>query len=177
MQAGSSTSQSTQPNTSRAAKNKSGPSSQFVMITPPNRENSGYCQNKNAHPCDFRYPRPNNQFGKGLSSYQAPRGRSFVDHQAPNQPSWPPPAKDGTGMQKASQGNVGVDKNSRLTEKSKAEYRAARKCFNCGEIGHLSRNFPRRNLLPGGSKKPPGVPSYSMEMTLVEDVSVMTSND
>ena len=52
-----------------------------------------------------------------------------------------------------------------------AEYQAAGKCFNCGEIGHLSQNYPRRNLLPGGSKKPPGVPSYSMEMTLVEDVS------
>lgn len=52
-----------------------------------------------------------------------------------------------------------------------AEFRAAGKCFNCGELGHMSWNCPGRNSMSGGNNnKPPGVPSYSMEMSLVEDM-------
>ena len=57
-----------------------------------------------------------------------------------------------------------------LSEKEMAQLRAEGKCFLCKEPGHMSRNCPKRKLVTGsGSNKPPGVPSYSMEMSLIED--------
>ncbi|KAG8770318.1 hypothetical protein FRC12_004361 [Ceratobasidium sp. 428] len=42
--------------------------------------------------------------------------------------------------------------NTTLTDKQKDEYRAANKCFNCGEVGHLSKDCPKKNRA-----KPSGV--------------------
>ena len=57
-----------------------------------------------------------------------------------------------------------------LTEKEMAQLRAEGKCFNCKETGHLSRNCPRKNNMAGkGNNKPPGLPSYSMEMTILDE--------
>jgi hypothetical protein len=40
------------------------------------------------------------------------------------------------------------------------------------QIGHLSRNCPDKDTVPGNeNNKLPGLPSYSMEMTLLEDDS------
>lgn len=51
-----------------------------------------------------------------------------------------------------------------------AQYRAEGRCFLCGEIGHLSRNCDKKHKMPGdGSGKPPGVPSYSMEMSVIKN--------
>jgi hypothetical protein len=51
-----------------------------------------------------------------------------------------------------------------------AQLRAEGRCFLCKDVGHLSRNCPRRNTMSGnGNNKPPGVPSYSMTMSLIED--------
>ena len=45
------------------------------------------------------------------------------------------------------------------------------KCFTSEEVGHLSRNCPSRNQVAGGSSsKPPGIPSFSMTIDLIEDV-------
>ena len=52
-----------------------------------------------------------------------------------------------------------------------AELRAARKCFNCGEEGHISRNCPTKHTVKSNTRKPPGIPSYSMEMEVLEDLS------
>ena len=57
-----------------------------------------------------------------------------------------------------------------LTEKEMAQLRAEGKCFNCKETGHMSRNCPKKGTVLGnGNNKLPGVPSYSMGMTLLED--------
>ena len=56
-----------------------------------------------------------------------------------------------------------------LSEKDMAQLRAEGKCFVCKEVGHISRNCPKRNNVPGnGSNRPPGVPSYSMNMEVIE---------
>jgi Zinc knuckle len=56
-----------------------------------------------------------------------------------------------------------------LSEKDMAQLRAEGKCFSCREVGHVSRNCPHKNNMPGnGNNKPPGVPSYSMEMAVIE---------
>ena len=57
-----------------------------------------------------------------------------------------------------------------LTDKEMAQLRAEGKCFNCKETGHMSRNCPHKNIVKGGgNNKPPGVPSYSMDMTVIVD--------
>jgi len=49
----------------------------------------------------------------------------------------------------------------KLSEKEETEYRAAGKCFNCGETGYISRNCPHQHSVKGTrGSKPPGVPSY-----------------
>ena len=53
----------------------------------------------------------------------------------------------------------------------KAELLASGKCFGCGESGHLSQNCPTGNVVKFVGNKPPGVPSYSMEMDLLEEDS------
>ena len=58
-----------------------------------------------------------------------------------------------------------------LSEQEMAQLRAEGKCFKCKEVGHLSRNCPQRTMMPGnGSNKPPGIPSFSMEMDVVENI-------
>jgi hypothetical protein len=51
--------------------------------------------------------------------------------------------------------------------------RAKNRCFNCKEIGHTSRNCPKKTLVKGSGSKPPGTSTYSMEimMDLIDDYS------
>lgn len=56
-----------------------------------------------------------------------------------------------------------------LMDKEMAQLRAEGKCFNCKEPGHMSCNCPHKNVVKGsGNNKLPGVPSYSMDMTVDE---------
>ena len=58
-----------------------------------------------------------------------------------------------------------------LSEKEMAQLRADGKCFLCKEQGHMSRNCPNKHTIKGnGNNKPPGIPSYSMDMAFIEDI-------
>ena len=66
-----------------------------------------------------------------------------------------------------------------LTPEKRVELLAASKCFKCEELGHLCQDCPTDNIVKFSSSKPPGVPSYSMEMDLLEegtgDVELLSS--
>ncbi|KAG6806825.1 hypothetical protein H0H92_009929, partial [Tricholoma furcatifolium] len=58
---------------------------------------------------------------------------------------------------------------NKLTKEEEAEYRAANKCFNCGRVGHMSRNCPDRTHAKSNTPgKPPGMQSNSIRIDLQE---------
>ena len=50
-----------------------------------------------------------------------------------------------------------------LSDKEKAEYRAAGRCFNCGKEGHMSRNCPDKDTVRSQGNGPPGASSFNVE--------------
>ena len=58
-----------------------------------------------------------------------------------------------------------------LSEKERAELAAENKCFNCREVGHISRNCLSRNSIRGKSKRPPGMTNFSIELAAKEEDS------
>ncbi|KAJ3978325.1 hypothetical protein F5890DRAFT_1479458, partial [Lentinula detonsa] len=59
-------------------------------------------------------------------------------------------------------------KGNRLTPEQKNEYRAAGKCFECGEPSHKARDCPTKNQLKNEPKKsgPPGFAAHNVEWDL-----------
>ena len=59
-----------------------------------------------------------------------------------------------------------VSKESKLTEKQKADYMAKGRCFGCGEKGHIAPRCPLNQSVKssGSSSKPPGVKSFSVKV-------------
>ncbi|KAJ3987168.1 hypothetical protein F5890DRAFT_1472385 [Lentinula detonsa] len=56
-----------------------------------------------------------------------------------------------------------------LSEKEKSEYRAAGKCFECGDISHKARDCPKKTGVKGNAKRPhdpPGLSTYNLEFEL-----------
>jgi hypothetical protein len=110
---------------------------------------------------------PDNQSGKGFSRFNANRGRASNDGH-----NFPPRSLTANAYASASQSQHSNTSNFRqLTEKEMGELRAAGRCFNCEETGHISQNCPNKNLVQSTNNKPPGIPNYSVEMNLVEDIS------
>ncbi|KAF8814450.1 hypothetical protein BYT27DRAFT_7065198, partial [Phlegmacium glaucopus] len=57
-----------------------------------------------------------------------------------------------------------------LSDKEKAELRAAGKCFNCKETGHFSRNCPHRTTITSTGQKPPGVSAFNIEPASIQEI-------
>ncbi|KAJ3973043.1 hypothetical protein EV361DRAFT_867239 [Lentinula raphanica] len=59
-----------------------------------------------------------------------------------------------------------------LSDKEKNEYRAAGKCFECGEMTHKARDCPKKTGVKGDPKRPnypPGLTTHNMEFELLGD--------
>ena len=65
--------------------------------------------------------------------------------------------------------NSNVRKTRLLSDKEKAEYRAAGRCFNCGKEGHMSRNCPDNATVKSKGSGPPGSSAFNLEpVSIVE---------
>jgi hypothetical protein len=54
-----------------------------------------------------------------------------------------------------------------LSAKDRNEYRAAGRCFNCGETGHMSRNCPSATSMPSNRlNRPPGLSAHNVEVEI-----------
>ncbi|KAJ3791845.1 hypothetical protein GGU11DRAFT_823023 [Lentinula aff. detonsa] len=66
---------------------------------------------------------------------------------------------------------------NRLSDREKNEYRAAGKCFECGETTHRARDCPKKTIVRNTDKKsngPPGLSTHNIEWEIVQhtDASV-----
>ncbi|KAJ3830841.1 hypothetical protein F5878DRAFT_648172, partial [Lentinula raphanica] len=130
--------------------------------------------------------------GSGYRSKDRPGGRFGLQNGHRDQPKkpeafkpsgskWSPPRDDrgpsGPRDQRPERGNASSAKPNRdkqqkprLSENQKNEYRAAGKCFECGETGHRSRDCPKKNSVKPDSRNggPPGLSTHNMEFELVD---------
>ena len=107
--------------------------------------------------------------------------RSGHDHRTPDGPSRgnAPKSREGTpagterGRSKSGSmpphasahhhGKFHARKTPQLSDKEKAEYRAAGRCFNCGKEGHMSRNCPDNASVKSQGQGPLGASVFSVE--------------
>ena len=77
--------------------------------------------------------------------------------------------KSKSGSAPPSQNNK--SKRTQLSDKEKAEYRAAGRCFACGKEGHMSRNCPDNASVKSQGQGPPGTSTFSVEPVSLEEIN------
>ncbi|KAF8164539.1 hypothetical protein BJ912DRAFT_1068213 [Pholiota molesta] len=73
------------------------------------------------------------------------------------------------GQTPRSNGSSSNTSKPKLSDKDKADYLAAGKCFSCGEHGHMSRNCPTNSTVHSSSSKPPGLSNHNIEIVTDEE--------
>ncbi|KAJ3476258.1 hypothetical protein NLI96_g11283 [Meripilus lineatus] len=91
-------------------------------------------------------------------------------HRKPNTESSNQPSSAGSSQRNHLQG---IQRNQprntaqprQMSEKEKADLKAAGKCFVCKESGHMARNCPQNNRVKSNNRnKPPGISAYSVRL-------------
>jgi hypothetical protein len=142
-----------------------------------NKSDNPHRQNYESASRSMTYTGRNRSKARPQSGNQNGRGSRQPSQSRPNsvQPSDKRPQNGSSASKPKTAWNSGSAKPKSvkftgLSDKDMAQMRAEGRCFLCREVGHLSRNCPHKNVMPGnGNNRPPGVPSFSMDMTLIED--------
>jgi hypothetical protein len=117
-------------------------------VTYTNRDNNDNNRSRNNNHNQTRSGSQPRQGSSSFSKKKFQRGRSSQRQSTPG----------GSGSAPAKS-----VKFADLSEKEMAQLRSEGRCFNCKDVGHLSRNCPKKNNVAGkGNNKPPGVPSYTV---------------
>jgi hypothetical protein len=127
-------------------------------MTYTNRNHENHAQHSNQ---TLNSTRPSNQTrqGSGRNFRKKPQGGNST-----NTMSRPSGSGSSSSIQRK------PVKPPSMPAKEMAQLRADGKCFNCKEVGHMSRNCPHRNTITGsGNNKPPGLPSFGMSMNIIKD--------
>ncbi|KAJ3482856.1 hypothetical protein NLI96_g6704 [Meripilus lineatus] len=139
-----------------------------------------YNANRNAGPSSRRPPRNSNPPAqRQTGNLQSRNSNKFTD-----KPNFQNNFSRNNGntrfsVQRQPQPARNAPSNNRLSEKEKAEWRAAGKCFECGETSHIARNCPKNNRVKSNNKgRPPGISTYSLSLGQVdiEDLRVLAGS-
>ena len=108
------------------------------------KDHRGRRSSNNAHGGHQKSGTPQPKEG-AANNYHSNKGKSRGGSTPPKNDKYPP------------------RRTPQLSDKEKAEYRAAGRCFNCGKEGHMSRNCPDNETIKSQGRGPPGASSFNVE--------------
>ncbi|KAL0951128.1 hypothetical protein HGRIS_007865 [Hohenbuehelia grisea] len=148
-----------------------------VVITASRLEQYEQVHRRREHENNNRSRHPSNQGSSPNPGPSKSRQRGNGPKQRGGKPFRSGNRFNSNSNQSRPKGN-GADSNQhkpKLSNKQMDELQAAGKCFNCHEVGHVSRHCPKTNNVGGsGSRRPPGMGSAAIGVDLneIEDLRV-----